>query len=193
MTVTEVLRTMWADPMELLVRRWNWKSALLSSLFRGLIFFFANLTAGLHAAVGALVAELCYRALTAGFYGSLTQLLSNASPAWAGTLTALVLLPLGSHSLELTVHFLRHTPKLAASLIGSVCFTTVSTLFHLYAMRRGALVVQTGACSLAEDLRRMPRLVLAFIVAGPVLAHRGLAKVLQLVALRNRNQAFTRL
>ena len=179
--------------MELLIRRWNWKSALLSSLFRALIFFFTNLTAGLHAAIGALFAELCYRGLTSGFYGSLTQSLSKANPAWAGTLTALVLLPLSSHALELMVHFLRHTPKLAASLIASICFTTVSTLFHLYAMRRGALVVQAGACSLAEDLRRMPRLVLAFIVAGPVFVLRGLAKLPQLAASRNRNAAFTRL
>ena len=42
---------------------WNWKSALYSSVLRGLIFFFANLTAGLHAAEGAMLAEFVFRAL----------------------------------------------------------------------------------------------------------------------------------
>jgi hypothetical protein len=33
-------------PGELLLRQWNWKSALFSSVIRALIFLFANLTAG---------------------------------------------------------------------------------------------------------------------------------------------------
>jgi hypothetical protein len=32
------LRRIAADPVGLLVRRWNWKSAMLSSLWRGLVF-----------------------------------------------------------------------------------------------------------------------------------------------------------
>jgi hypothetical protein len=178
MTVSGVIRSLCADPMELLIRRWNWKSALLSPLFRGLIFFCANLTAGLRAAEGALVTELCYRALTAGFYGALTQSFSTAEPAWAATLVALALLPLGSHSLEFAVHVLRHTPNLAVSFTSSICFTALSTLFHLYAMRRGALLVRSGATSLVEDMSRMPRLLVGFIVAGPLTLVASLAKTL---------------
>jgi len=55
-------------PADLLVRRWNWKSAASSSLIRAMIFFFADVTAGWRAALGAVVAEYCYRALTSGFY-----------------------------------------------------------------------------------------------------------------------------
>lgn len=160
--------------------------------FSGLIFFFTNLTAGLHAATGALIAEFCYRALTSGFYGTLTQSLSDAEPPWAATLAAAILLPLVSHSLELAVHVLRHTPKLAVSLITSVCFTVLSTLFHLYAMRRGALVVRAGASSLAEDMSRMPRLIAAFVAAGPLALVRSLRSTPFLTA-QNRNQTFTRL
>lgn len=192
MTVTQVLRSRWADPVRLLIGRWNWKSALLSSLFRGLIFFFTNLTAGLHAATGALMAEFCYRALTSGFYGTITQSLSDAQPLWAATLAAAILLPLASHALELAVHLLRHTPKLTLSLTTSVCFTVLSTLFHLYAMRRGALVVRAGASSLAEDMSRMPQLVLGFVAAGPLALFRSL-RAAQLLATQNRNQTFTRL
>ena len=152
---------------------WNWKSALLSSLVRAILFFCTNISAGLHAATGALLAEFCYRALTSGFYGGLTQSLAQVQPVWLGSAAALLLLPLCSHSLELGIHLLRHTPKLAHSLVASVCFTALSTLFHLYAMRRGALTVQAGAGSLRQDLIRMPGLIVAFLWEGPrFLSHR---------------------
>jgi hypothetical protein len=38
-SVYEVLRDLTSHPFELVVRRWNWKAALLSSLLRALIFF----------------------------------------------------------------------------------------------------------------------------------------------------------
>ena len=41
----------------------------------------------------------------------------------------------------------------------------LSTGFSLFAMRRGALVVGPGCASLAEDLRRTPRLIGAFALA----------------------------
>ena len=191
MSVTEVLRSLWANPVGLLVCRWNWKSALLSSLFRGLIFFFTNLSAGLHAAMGALVAEWCYRAVTAGFYGAITQSLSEAEPPWAAAVAGLIILPLISHAVELTVHLLRHTPKLTSSLMGSVCFTVLSTLFHLYAMRRGAFVVQRGGSSLGEDMRRVPRLLLAFLAAGPVALFRLLLNSSRFSPPPSRNERFT--
>jgi hypothetical protein len=42
----------------------------------------------------------------------------------------------------------------------------VSTVFTLFAMRRGVLIVGEDAGSLLGDLRRMPRLMLAFITAA---------------------------
>jgi hypothetical protein len=191
MIVIQVLGTIWANSRGLLVSHWNWKSALLSSLFRGMIFFFANMTAGLHAATGALIAEFCYRGVTSGFYGAITQSLSQVQPAWIGTGGAMVLLPLCSHSLELGVHLLRHTPKLASSLTASVCFTTVSTLFHLYAMRRGALVVQTGASSLTQDMARMPGLIIAFVSEGPLAVFRHLCTLCRLRRPQNPEQRST--
>lgn len=179
------------NPRALIVVRWNWKSALLSSLTRGLIFFFTNLAAGLHAATGALLAEFCYRALTSGFYGAITQSLAELKPAWLGTAAALVLLPACSHSLELAVHLMRHTPKLGCSLIASVCFTALSTLFHLFAMRRGALLVQPGASTLMQDLIRMPSLIVAFVSEGPLLIFRHVCKLGRFRRLQNRPETCT--
>src|SRR5262245_37661823 len=112
-TLAELIRR----PHELVLRRWNWKSALFSSMLRALIFLAVNWRSGWRAAVGAMSAEFFYRAISAGFYGSLTQSLRNVEPAWQGTLAALVLVPLVSHSIELTIHWLRGTPNLIASII----------------------------------------------------------------------------
>jgi hypothetical protein len=167
-TVAEAIVSVVRDPAGRLIRRWNWKSALTSSLFRAALFFFVNLAAGPKAAAGALLTELVLRSLTSGFYGSLTEALREAEPGWLAGLTAALLMPVANHSLELLMHWLRGTPKLANSILASVCFTAVSTLFTLYVMRHGVLIVGENRQSLSHDLRRMPCLVGGFLAAGPL-------------------------
>jgi hypothetical protein len=169
-TVAGALRRIVRDPIGQLLRKWNWKSALTSSLFRAPIFFFANLSAGRKAAVGAFLSELVLRSATSGFYGSLTESIRDAEPAWLAALTAVLLMPLVNHSLELLVHWLRSTPRLLHSIVASVCFTAISTLFNLYVMRRGALIVGKERQSFAQDMRCMPRLLIGFLAAGPLAA-----------------------
>ena len=156
-----------SHPLGWLSKLWNWKSALLSSLFRAAIFFFANWKAGSHAAIAAMLAEFLYRSLTAGFYGTITQRLRRLDPAWKGALAASVLLPALGHSLEWLVHRLRGTPNLRASITASVVFTLVSSLFHLFAMRRGHFIVGEGSRPLLDDLRHVPILIRDFMLAGP--------------------------
>lgn len=172
MSVFECLRTIWRSPVEVLLRRWNWKSAIFSSLIRAAIFFVTNLAAGWRAATGAMLAEFVYRAVTAGFYGALTQAFREVEPEWAAGIAVSILLPISSHTLELTIHLLRHTPKLYSSIVTSICFTIVSTLFNQYAMRRGALVVGEGAGSVASDMKRVPLLIAGFVASGPVALYR---------------------
>jgi hypothetical protein len=166
-TIREVLLELVRHPERNLIRRWNWKSAVLSSLFRAAIFFFTNLVAGWHAAVGALLAELALRAATSGFYGAITEAFSEARPLWAAMATAMVVLPLANHSLEFLVHWLRGTPKLAASITASVIFTALSTSFNLYAMRHGVLTVGVKSKSLREDMGRLLPLLGQFLLAVP--------------------------
>jgi hypothetical protein len=142
-------------------RHWNWKAAMLSSLFRSSIFFTANLSAGWLAAVGAMATELVYRSLISGLCGALTQRFSRIEPVWRGAVAAFVLLPLGQHSLELLVHFLRGTPNLKVSIGASVLFTGVSTLANLGLMRNGVLVVGEGSQPLWQDIAAMLRLARA--------------------------------
>jgi hypothetical protein len=86
----------------------------------------------------------------------------------------MLVLPLVSHSIEFLVHYLHGTPKLGPSLIASVCFTALSTLFNLFAMRRGVLVVGRAESGLAADMQQIPGTILAFIIAGPIALYKGI-------------------
>lgn len=166
-TVTDVLADVWAHPGEHLLRRWNWKSAVTSALIRGVLFFSTNFRSGWRAAAGAMIAEFIYRTAISGFYGSITQSFRHAEPAWAAALFVMVVLPVTSHAIEFTVHYLRGTPQLLPSIIVSVIFTAVATMFNYYAMRRGVLVVDEGRGSMLDDFKAMPRVLGGFLIAGP--------------------------
>lgn len=174
MTLAAALLDFVTRPVDLLIRRWNWKAAFSSALVRALIFFFANLTAGWRAALGAMAAEYCFRALTSGFYGAMTQHFSLVEPEWQAAAGAMLVLPVVSHSLEFLLHWLRHTPHLKASIVSSLCFTVLSTLFNFYAMRRGTMIVGADSPSLLEDLRNMPRVIGGFVCVVPLWAWRAL-------------------
>jgi hypothetical protein len=153
-------------PVPMLLHRWNWKSAIFSSLCRALVFFFANLSSGLDAATQALIAEFLYRAVTAGFYGAITQAFRKSEPRWAASLIVMLGLPALSHTIEFFIHYLRGTPNLRASMTASVIFTIISTAFNLHAMRNGVLVVGPGERSLARDMRSLPMTIWTFVASG---------------------------
>jgi hypothetical protein len=162
-TLSEVLAELRRSPGELLIRRWNWKAALNSSLCRSMLFLAVNLNAGIAEAVGAMSAEFAYRAVTAGFYGALTQSFRRVEPRWQGNVAATVLLVAVSHSIEFLIHWARNTPNLWASIFSSLCFTALSTLFNLHAMRQGVLVTGREGFGLLEDLRMMPSVVASLL------------------------------
>jgi len=162
-TLGDVCRQLVQSPWELLCRRWNYKSAVMSASIRATLFFTTNLTAGVDAAIGAALTEIVLRLATAGFYGALTQAFRLVEPRVTGMVAAMIVLPLTAHSLELLVHWLRGTPSLATSIAVSVAFTVVSTAFNLFAMRHGALIVGRGRQSIAQDLVALPRLLVLFV------------------------------
>lgn len=165
MTIAAVLGELLRRPTTLLVQRWNWKSALLSSVLRGMLFFAANLTAGRRAALAAMGTEFVYRGIAAGFYAALTQAFCRVKPERQAILAVLLLLPVVSHTPELIVHWWCGTPRLGAGLALSVAFTLLATSFSLFAMRRGVLIVGAGSQSLWRDLLRLPPLAVAFVRA----------------------------
>jgi hypothetical protein len=175
-SIDAVMRRLARHPVQSLVRRWNWKSAVLSAMVRSTLFFIVNINAGIDAARDAFVTEIVFRSATAGFYGALTQALRDIRPFWVGTVAVMALLPLTTHLLEFLIHWLRGTARLASSLEWSVAFTALSTSFNLFAMRRGAFVVGRGGESIFSDLRRVPRLAFEFLAGIP----RGLWRVVKI-------------
>ena len=152
------------QPNEYLIKKWNWKSAILSTVLRSVLFFFTNLAAGMHAALAAMTTEWVYRGITSGFYGALTEALRDVEPPWAGALAVLVMLPIANHSVELLVHWIRGTNRLFTSIGASVALTALSSLFNYYAMRHGTFIVGHGRKALLHDLIQFPRLVVEFCI-----------------------------
>jgi hypothetical protein len=173
MTVGDVLRTLARDPVGHVLARWNWKGAVLSAAFRGTIFFTTNLTVSSRAAVDALLVDLAFRLPLAGFYAALTQAFRSAEPAWAASLAAMLMVPLVAHAIEFTVHWLAGTPALAFGVAVSVAFSALSTVFNLFAMRRGVLVVGDRSRPLKHDLRRLPAICVEFTLAVPLAVYRA--------------------
>src|SRR5215831_4027475 len=120
MTVPEALADLLLNPKRRLLRLWNWKAALLSACVRGAVFFCANISAGLGAAIGAMCLEAALYATVAGFFGAMIQAFRRARPVWAAAITVMVLLPVVDHTLEYTLHYANGTKKLAASMAASV-------------------------------------------------------------------------
>jgi hypothetical protein len=168
--VTEILAGMAKSPRERVLKQWNWKAALLSSLMRGSIFFSVNLFASLGAALSALGTELAFRPVMSGFYAGMTESFRSTEPSWAGTLIVILILPAINHIVELSIHWMRGTQKLGASIIVSVSFSVLSGLFNIFAMRRNVLIIGEGRRSLLDDLRRVPRVLLAFLATPPLAA-----------------------
>ena len=162
-TLRGVLWDIARHPVRNLVERWNWKSAALSSVGRATIFLLTNLPAGAGAGVRAMLTEFAFRAVMSGVLGSVTQALGTARSTRSATLTAIVLLPAVGHSFEYIVHSAAGTPRLAQSMAASIAFSMITTAFNLFVMRRGVLIVGDGRQSLGADLRRMPRLIGAFV------------------------------
>jgi hypothetical protein len=154
-----VLVCVLARPARVFVRHWNWKSAAISSVLRAQIFFAVNIKAGWKAAVGAMAAEFLLQSLVAGFYGSLQQAFSAVEPAWHGAVASAFVVPILQHALELGLHRAVGTHYLRTSIIASVSFTVLATLFNWYAMRQNALTVGPGSQSIWSDLRRLPVLL----------------------------------
>ena len=168
--VTEVLLALARRPGDRIFKRWNWKSALLSSFLRGTIFFSVNLFGSLGAALSALATEILFRPVVSGFCGGVIESFRRAQPPWAATLVVVIFVPSVNHLIEFTVHWARGTERLGAGVLTSVSFSVLSGLFNIFAMRRGVLIVGDGRRPLLEDLQSMPATIGAFLLAVPRLA-----------------------
>jgi hypothetical protein len=135
----------------------------MSVFCRGLLILLVNLSSGTASAADAMFAEICYRALTSGFFSSITQTFRYVQPFWAASLTTMVLIPIISDTIEFGIQTICGTQQLSATFAASVIFTAMSTMIELFAMRHGILIIGKNGNSLLQDLKNVPRLSLECI------------------------------
>ena len=146
-----VLGRLAADPVGQLLRRWNWKSALLSALWRGPMFAVLAARSGWMAAGAAGTAEMLLQAVAAGFSGAVAQAFHRVRPVWQGCLTAAALILCIQHPLELAVHTLRGTPNWRYGVPVSMAVSVTAAVVNMGLMRRGFLMVGEDAREGTDD------------------------------------------
>jgi len=144
----------------------------LSAIVRGSLFFATNLTDGLGAAARATVVECACGVPLVGVLAAVIQAFRDAEPRWAATLVITALLPVLALATEFAVHWTAGTPQLGTSMLASIALSAISTLFNLFAMRRGVMIVGRGSRRFRDDVKQIPGLIVAFVLALPrALAH----------------------
>jgi len=166
-TVRQAAAAVLANPWRTFVVDWNWKAALLSALFRGILFLFVAAPRG-SGALRLVWIEVAFRMIVGGFWGSLLQAFRGARPAWLAGLLAALLLPAAAHSLEYLALQAGHATHIGAGMVVSIVVSMGSLLLNWFLMRKGMLVTGVGADSLGADLRRLPRLLAALFLAPGV-------------------------
>ena len=167
LSVVDALADLAVHPARTFVYSWNWKSALLSVWLRAPIFFFATMRRGLAAISIAVVVEAVYSAAISGCYGAFMQKLRNARPPWAAGILIVIVMPAILFWFDYLVHRATAMPNLKGGMVAAGIFSLLSSLFNWFLMSRSSLLVGKEGHSLANDLKRMPRLVVDFLALVP--------------------------
>lgn len=153
---------------------WNWKCALLSATARSAVYLAALTHSSPRGSFAIVGIEMLYVSLTAGIYAGLQQRALDFRPRRLGNFTIVIGVPALSQLLDWLTHRAAHAGAPARAIMAACIFTFVSALFHLHVMRRGAFITGHAGRSLVDDFRRMPRLIVEFVVR-PIAALSGLA------------------
>lgn len=165
-SVGQALLHLLKDPWRNVVLRWNGKAALLSAMFRGCIFLIASIKSHHAGRSSGVLAEALFGAVSAGFFGTLTQTLRFARPKWLADLLLAGILPLSFQVGDFYFHAALGTQVFRIGMIASAGFTVFSSAFNLYIMRRGTMLIGEEGKAFSQDLSALPRLALFFVIAA---------------------------
>jgi hypothetical protein len=147
----------------MIIRRWNWKSATLSGIMRGAIYFFTHISLGWRAALSAMSVEFLFRVFNSGAVSSIAQAFRRAQPHWLASMIVMIGFPVYGHAVEFVLHTLNGDRNVNKSIAFSIAFSALSAFFNLFAMRRGALLVKDAEQqSFWRDIKKMPRIYAEF-------------------------------
>ncbi|MDR3741664.1 MAG: hypothetical protein P4L40_21810 [Terracidiphilus sp.] len=147
---------------------WNWKCALLSATVRSLVYLAALAHDRRHSGPAIVAVEIVYVSATAGLYAGLQQRALALRSQLLGNFLIVVGVPGVSQLLDWFTHRAVGSAAPPRAMIAVCIFSLISALFHLYVMRRGVFLTGRAGRSLADDFRRMPRMVLGFLLAAPM-------------------------
>ena len=151
---------------------WNWKCALLSATTRLVVYAAAIGHAGKYGGMQILVVELVYVTLTAGVYAGLQQRALQIRSRLLANLIVVLGVPGCAQIFDWLAHRAAGAAAPARATLSVCIFAAISALFHLHVMRRGAFLTGTAGRTLIDDFRRMPRLIVGFVVRPATLLFR---------------------
>jgi len=143
---------------------WNWKCAFMSATARSIVYLAALARSGPHKRLSIVLVEIAYVTLTAGIYAGAQQRALDLRSRMLGNVTVAIGVPALSQILDWLAHRAVGAPVPLRAIVAVSIFTLVSALFHLFVMRRGVFLTGHGH-SLADDFRRIPRLLVGFVTA----------------------------
>jgi len=167
-TVGQALLEVLRNPFHYFIHRWNWKSALFAAINRGTIFFIATMKRGRLEMSVAVLVEILFSCATAGIYAAFTQAMRFARPEWLGACVVALVIPAALYGVDYFAHVWTGMHHVRPAVTFATGLSVVSTLFNLFIMRRGAMVVGEGSQPLWRDLIRIPLLIVQFVIAGPL-------------------------
>ena len=181
-SVGDAIGSLMRHPLQM-ITRWNWKAALVGALIRAGFYLtvYKAFRENWIVTLTAVVVELAFRFFTSGISGSIIQSFRRAQPEWLATLIVSITLPIFGHLVEYVTHYTQENyfqNVFAASennsrqkaFAISVLISILSSVFNLFAMRDGVLLVGAGdeTKSLWEDAKRIPALVFEFTAYLPL-------------------------
>ncbi len=143
---------------------WNWKCALLSAVARSLVYCVAMARHGRGGMSAVVLVEMAYVTLTAGVYAGLQQRALQFRSRLLGNGVVVFGVPMLAQILDWTAHRAAGAPAPARATVAVCIFALISALFHLHVMRNGVFLAGHGH-SLADDFRRIPRLIAEFVAS----------------------------
>ena len=136
----------------------------MSATVRSVVYL-AAMTRSHHSnRLAVVLVELAYVTATAGVYAGLQQRALHLRSRLLGNFVIAVAVPGMAQALDWLAHRFVGAPVPSSATVAAGMFTLVSALFHLHVMRSGVFLTGHGRHSLAEDFRRVPRLLLGFAI-----------------------------
>jgi hypothetical protein len=167
-TVGKALLEILHHPFYYFVQHWNWKSAMFGAINRGTIFFIATMKRGRVEISVAVIVEIIFTCATAGVYAAFTQAMRFAQPGWLAACIVALAIPSALYGFDYFAHLWTGMHHVRPAVTFATGLSVLSTLFNLFIMRRGAMVVGKDSEPLRRDLIRIPVLLVQFLIAGPL-------------------------